>query len=106
MAILKEYPEARKIYIIIDNAPAHRAKKVDQFVARAKRLELIKLPPYSPDLNPIETVWREVKKEAVYNTFYPLFDDFKDSLTYHLRNFSGAKIKNVCNLEKYGAMAC
>lgn len=105
-AILKEYPDTRKIYIIIDNAPAHRAKKVTQFVDGVKRLELIKLPPYSPDLNPIETVWREVKKEAVYNTFYPLFADFKESLTQHLRNFGGEKIKSVCNLEKYGAIVC
>jgi len=106
IAILKEYPDVRKIYIIIDNAPAHRAKKVDYIVAHVKRLEWIKLPPYSPDLNPIETVWREVTKEAVYNTFYPLFADFKDSLTHHLRNFDGAKIKSVCNLEKYRVMEC
>lgn len=100
-AILKEYPDAEKVYIILDNAPAHRAKKVDKFANDEERLELIKLPPYSPDLNPIETVWREVKKEAVYNTFYRYFDDFKTSLTHHLRNFEGEKVINVCNLEKY-----
>ncbi|MBD3253539.1 MAG: hypothetical protein GF383_00520 [Candidatus Lokiarchaeota archaeon] len=68
-------------------------------------MDLVKLPPYSPDLNPIETVWREIKKEAVYNTFYPLFDQFKKSLTHHLRCFEGEKVKSVCNLERYIAMA-
>ena len=72
--ILKEYPNSKKIYLAIDNAPGHRAKKVEDFLkTQNNRLELIKLPPYSPDLNPIETIWREVKKDVDYNTFYPLF---------------------------------
>ena len=105
IAILKEYPDAPKIHVIVDNAPAHRANDVDDFVSEEKRLELVKLPPYSPDLNPIETVWREVKKEAVYNTFYRLFDEFKESLTHHLRYFEGEKVKSVCNLGQYVEMA-
>ena len=85
-AILKECPDAPKIHVIVDNALAHRANNVDDFVSKEERLELVKLPPYSPDLNPIEVVWREVKKEAVYNTFYPLFAELKESLTHQLRN--------------------
>jgi putative transposase len=104
-AVLKEYPDASKIHIIVDNAPAHRANKIERFESNVERLNLIKLPPYSPDLNPIETVWREVKKAAVYNTFYRFFDEFKESLTHHLRNFEGSKVKNICNVEKYVSSA-
>ena len=62
----------------MDNAPTPRANDVDDFVSKRERLELVKLPPYSPDLNSIETVWREVKKEAVYKTFYRLFDESRN----------------------------
>ena len=102
-AILKEYPDSRKIYLVIDNAPAHKSKKVFDFVSSAKgnRLELVCLPPYSPDLNPIEIVWREVKKDVVYNTFYPLFDDFKTALTDSLKNFAPSRIKSICGIDKF-----
>lgn len=106
VAVLKEYPDAGRIYIIVDNAPAHRAKKVDKFVNSIKRLDLIKLPPYSPDLNPIEIVWREVKGDVVYNTFYELFDEFRESLTEHLGEFTEVEVKSICNLEKYGVITC
>jgi transposase len=45
VAILKEYPDASKIHVIVDNAPAHRANDVDDFVSEQERLELVKLPP-------------------------------------------------------------
>lgn len=89
--------------MVVDNAPGHRAKKVDKFLkAYNDRLELLKLPPYSPDLNHIETIWREVKKDVVYNTFYPLFQDFKDSLTHSLKHFDRERVKTMCNFQKYG----
>lgn len=105
--ILKEYKDCTKIYLIIDNAPGHRAKKVQKFLDKHNnRLELVKLPPYSPDLNDIEVVWREVKKDVVYNTFYPLFQDFKDALTASLRGFDEDRVKSICNFQKYGVEVC
>lgn len=101
-AILKEYAHSRKIYLVIDNAPAHKSKKVSEFLLSYKnKLELVCLPPYSPDLNPIEILWREVKKEVVYNTFYPLFDDFKASLTKSLKYFASDRIKSICGIDKF-----
>jgi transposase len=52
----------RKIFLVVDGHPAHKAKLVRQFVAdHADRLELFFLPPYSPELNPDELVWAHVK---------------------------------------------
>ena len=101
-AIMKVYAHSRMIYIVIDNAPGHRSKKVDNFVSMySNKIKLIKLPPYSPDLNPIETIWREVKKDVVYNTFYPLVQDFHVALTQRLKNFEHNRIINICNINKY-----
>lgn len=56
----------RPIFLIIDGHPAHRAKAVTQYVSTvAKRLRLFFLPAYSPELNPDEQVWNDVKNNAV-----------------------------------------
>ena len=56
----------RKIFLIVDGHPVHKAKKVKAFVeARPDEIELHILPPYSPELNPDEHVWNELKSGVV-----------------------------------------
>lgn len=68
--------EADNIYIILDNAPYNRAKKVQEYIKDSK-IELIFLPSYSPNLNIIERLWWFFKKEVLYNKYYDKFSDFK-----------------------------
>ena len=59
----------RKIILIVDGHPTHRAKLVKRFVQdNAEHLELVFLPPYSPELNPDEMVWAHVKKRIAKTT--------------------------------------
>ncbi len=56
----------RPVYPIVDGHPSHRAKAVKAYVeSLGGRLKLFFLPPYSPELNPDELVWNDVKKNAV-----------------------------------------
>jgi transposase len=56
----------RKIFLIVDGHPVHRAARVTRWVrAHAKRIELFRLPSYSPDLNPDEMLNQDVKSNAV-----------------------------------------
>lgn len=56
----------RTVYLVIDGHPSHRAKKVKEFVAEQNgKLELFFLPPYSPELNPDEYVWNDVKNNLI-----------------------------------------
>lgn len=56
----------RKIFLIVDGHPTHKAKKVRTFVASvSKRLQLFFLPPYSPELNPDELVWNDLKNNGI-----------------------------------------
>lgn len=74
-SFLKEYPEKR-ICIIWDNATFHRGVKIRQELRKGgllERVHLISLPPYAPDLNPIEHVWRWVK-DQIANQQYQEFE--------------------------------
>lgn len=50
-----------KIVIILDNSRLHREKDTVNY-ALANDIELVYLPPYSPDLNPIKFIWKSVKR--------------------------------------------
>src|SRR5258708_25739321 len=55
-----------KIFLIVDRGPAHVAKKTKSFVAGLDgKLRLFYLPPYSPDRNPDELVWKHLKADTV-----------------------------------------
>lgn len=80
-ALLNRYGHLQKIYLVIDNAPAHRAKKVKKFLDTVKdRLEVIFLPPYSPKLNPIEHFWAYMRDWITHNKFHPKFEELVDAL--------------------------
>ena len=54
-----------KVYVVLDGHPVHRAGKVRQWAAaRAGRIRLVFLPPYSPELNPAEYLNNDVKGNA------------------------------------------
>lgn len=55
------------IVVVLDNAGIHRAKATQAFVQLHERLSLVFLPPYSPELNPIERVWAYVKRNVLGN---------------------------------------
>lgn len=56
--------EGRPVYLIVDNATSHASKKTREFVESTQgMLKLFYLPPYSPQLNPDELVWKNVKHD-------------------------------------------
>ena len=70
------HPTARVIPVICDNARYYRSRKVREHLQNS-RIELIFLPPYSPNLNLIERYWKFFKKKALYDRYYETFDEFK-----------------------------
>jgi transposase len=70
-----------KIFLIVDRGPAHIAKKTKAFVARlGGALRLFYLPPYSPDKNPDELVWKHLKADTVGRTSITSLADFKNKV--------------------------
>jgi len=76
----------RMIFLIVDGHPAHKAKMVARFAESAKdRLQLFFLPPYSPELNPDERVWNDLKNNAVGRKFISSPKDLNKAVISHLR---------------------
>jgi transposase len=89
------------ITLVMDNARYQRCRLV---LERARQLgiELLFLPPYSPNLNLIERVWRFVRKECLYSTYYEHFDAFKQAITQCLTETTGrhqAALNRLLTLE-------
>ena len=57
----------RKIFVVWDGLRAHWSIKVQKWVSKHRRFELFKLPPYAPELNPIEYGWGHVKFHQLAN---------------------------------------
>lgn len=72
----------RKMFLIIDNGPCHNLDEEGKqwLAAHRHRIELFRLPPYSPELNPIEGVWKVTKKRTTHNRFYRTTDERDDAL--------------------------
>ena len=65
--------------VIMDNLPAHKVTGVREAI-EASGASLVYLPPYSPDRNPDELVWKHLKADTVGRTSITSFDDFKDKV--------------------------
>lgn len=74
------------VFLIVDGHPSHRAKAVAEFVAGTDgRLRLFFLPGYSPQLNPDEWVWKNIKHDRIGKTGVTSKDDLKSKATGALR---------------------
>jgi len=81
------YPTKSKVHLFCDNARYYRNKYVQEHLANSK-VELHFLPPYSPNLNPIERMWKLMKERVMYNTYYQEFEDFRQAVLSFLKGLS------------------
>ncbi|ARP40627.1 IS630 family transposase [Vibrio syngnathi] len=65
----EHYPLEQKVHLILDGAAYHRAKLVKD-AAKVLNIELHYLPPYSPNLNPIERLWKVMNEHARNNVYF------------------------------------
>jgi transposase len=86
--IIKSNPDKKKITLILDNASMNKSKDFKDFIYKQSdiKIHLFFLPPYSPNLNLIERLWRFSKKKLLSNRYYKTFLRFKEALTYFFEN--------------------
>jgi transposase len=77
------------VIVIQDGARYHTSKAMKLFfAAHAKRLTIEQLPAYSPDFNPIEHLWKKVKKEATHLKYFPEFSHLRAEVDRALLHFA------------------
>jgi transposase len=76
------------LMVIQEGARYHTAKETLSFVAeQGARLSVFQLPSYSPDYNPIEHLWRNVKREKTHNRYFPTFEALTEAVERGLGSF-------------------
>jgi len=73
------------VVLITDGAASHRSKEL----VLPEHMTLMSLPPYSPELNPQENVWKEIRKEGgFYNRVFKSMNEVEEALVKVLQAFS------------------
>jgi transposase len=98
--VIKSSPD-EKLIIVLDNVKYHHAKKLKPFLEQNReRLELMFLPPYSPDLNPIERVWWFMRKKITHNRYLHTLKERKAKFWMMFSHYlyPNDDLKNICVL--------
>jgi transposase len=79
--LIRKYPKNKRVCLIWDNASWHKSKELRESLKQGQsleRLHLINFPPYAPEHNPIEHVWRYAK-EKIANRHETTFEQIKNN---------------------------
>ena len=72
-------PDGKEIVVIQDNAKYHHAYAQSEHIKNLNVTPYF-LPPYCPNLNLIERLWKFMKKEVMHNTYYETYSEFYDAV--------------------------
>ena len=84
------YPRAKRIHIILDQSGYHRSGKVAEF-SKENGITLHFLPPYSPNLNPIERLWKVMNERVRNNYYFTSAKEFRE----RIMNFFSATLPDI-----------
>lgn len=74
----------RKMVVIVDNARWHHARHLQPWLQEHRdSVQMDFLPPYSPDLNPVERVWKLTRYQCTHNRYFPSLDDLVEVVWNH-----------------------
>jgi transposase len=86
--VIKHY-EGQKVIMVVDNVRYHHAKRLKPILEKYKhKMELVYLPAYSPDLNPIERIWWYMRKKITHNRYIESMDKRLDHFFKFIEQFS------------------
>lgn len=86
----KANPGRYKIHVILDRAGYHRDGRLKK-LAKKLAIKLHYLPPYSPNLNPIERLWKIMHERVTNNKYYKTFSDFTEAILGFFKTISRHK---------------
>lgn len=92
--------KSKHIVLVLDNVKYHHAKRLKPFLSKHQNLELMFLPPYCPDLNPIERVWWFMRKKITHNRHMETLKERKVKFWMMFSHFlkPNDELKRICVL--------
>jgi transposase len=79
--LFNKLDKKKKYVLIMDNAGFHKTQCVKNLIAEyAPRIRVEHIPPYSPELNPIETCWKVTKNNVTKSQYFLTIDDMQKAL--------------------------
>ena len=101
-------PAGKKYALIMDNAPWHKKtarlvsdEALPEYADILESVVFIRLPPYSPDLNPIEQVWRITRRENTHNTFFASISALESTVDSAFAAWAdpNAQLRSLCSFK-------
>lgn len=98
----------QKLYMVLDNAPWHKKamrliedENEKDFSDIRSKVTFIRMPPYSPDLNPIEQVWRITRREVTHNRYFKTVELLKAKLMEFFSSLAvpNDKLRTLCSFK-------
>ena len=100
--------DGKKFCMVLDNAPWHQKairliwkEEQPEYQDIRDKMTYISLPPYSPDLNPIEQVWRITRKEVTHNRYFPNREVLESTLDEYYAGLRepNEKLASLCSFK-------
>lgn len=83
----------KKLMLIMDQAAWHKSNLLQQF----DNIEIRFLPPYSPELNPVEKLWWWLRKERIHNRVFTTLETMMDSLEIEFHKLTPLMLARLCH---------
>jgi len=79
--LFQKLDKKKKYVLILDNAGFHKTQCVKKLLQEySERISIEHIPPYSPELNPIETCWKVTKNNVTKSQYFPTIDEMQNAL--------------------------
>ena len=101
-------PEGMMFCVVLDNAPWHKkairliwTEEQPEYADIREKMEYLSLPPYSPDLSPIEQVWRISRRDVTHNRYFSAIELMTEALDSYFGEFEepNEKLASLCSWE-------
>ena len=101
-------PEGKRYALVMDNAPWYKktmrlveTEQLPEYEDIRKSVMFIKLPPYSPDMNPIEQVWRIMRRENTHNVFFASLSSLESTVdsAFDVWSIPNDQLRTLCSFK-------
>ena len=89
---LSRYFKGERVILVMDKASWHKSKGLKV----PKNIEIKKLPAYSPELNPVERLWKWLKEKTIHNRIFSSLKEIMDAVTEEINKLTKEKIMTLC----------